>query len=63
VITYINPAVAIALGVLVLHEPLTLGVGLGFALVIIGSILGTARSDRTGVSSQPVGRDALDAVE
>lgn len=44
VITYINPAVAILLGVLVLHEPLTTGMLIGFPLVIVGSILGTARS-------------------
>jgi drug/metabolite transporter (DMT)-like permease len=44
VITYINPAVALLLGVLVLHEPLTIGMAIGFPLVILGSILGTAKS-------------------
>ena len=43
VITYINPVVAIALGVAILDEPLTLGMAIGFPLVIAGSILGTAR--------------------
>lgn len=43
VITYINPAVAIALGVLVLHERLTIGMAIGFPLVILGSFLATAR--------------------
>jgi drug/metabolite transporter (DMT)-like permease len=43
VITYINPAVAIVLGAVVLNEPLTLGMAIGFPLVILGSILGTAR--------------------
>jgi drug/metabolite transporter (DMT)-like permease len=43
VITYLNPAVAIALGALVLHEPLTTGMLIGFPLVIIGAFLGTAR--------------------
>ena len=38
-----NPVVAIILGVLFLHEPLTLGMAIGFPLVIVGSILGTAR--------------------
>lgn len=47
VITYINPAVAIVLGILVLHEPMTVGVGIGFPLVIVGAVLATARS-RTG---------------
>ncbi|GAB2649330.1 DMT family transporter [Nocardia goodfellowii] len=44
VITYINPAVAIMLGVTALNEPLTAGMAIGFPLVILGSILGTARS-------------------
>jgi drug/metabolite transporter (DMT)-like permease len=43
VITYINPAVAITLGVLLLNEPFTLGMAIGFPLVIIGSILATAK--------------------
>ena len=43
VITYINPAVAIALGVVLLSEPLTAGMLLGFPLVIAGSVLATAR--------------------
>jgi drug/metabolite transporter (DMT)-like permease len=43
VITYINPAVAAVLGVLVLHESLTLGMGAGFALVLAGSALATRR--------------------
>ena len=43
VITYINPVVAIALGVALLGEPLTIGMAIGFPLVIAGSILGTTR--------------------
>ena len=43
-ITYVNPAVAIVLGALVLNEPLTMGLAIGFPLVIIGSVLGTWRS-------------------
>jgi drug/metabolite transporter (DMT)-like permease len=43
VITYVNPAVAIALGAVVLQEPLTTGMLIGFPLVIVGSFLGTAR--------------------
>jgi drug/metabolite transporter (DMT)-like permease len=42
VITYINPAVAILGGVIILSEPLTLGMAIGFPLVLLGSILGTA---------------------
>lgn len=44
VITYINPAVAVALGVVLLGEPLTIGIGVGFALVLSGSVLATWRS-------------------
>ena len=41
VITYVNPAVAATLGVLVLNEPFTLGMGVGFALVVLGLTLAT----------------------
>ncbi len=44
VITYVNPAVAAILGVLVLNETLTPAMGLGFMLVIAGSTLATRRS-------------------
>jgi drug/metabolite transporter (DMT)-like permease len=44
VITYVNPAVAAVLGVLVLHETFSLPMAIGFVLVILGSILATARS-------------------
>jgi drug/metabolite transporter (DMT)-like permease len=43
VITYVNPAVAVAAGVLILHEPLTAAVVVGFVLVIVGSLLATRR--------------------
>jgi drug/metabolite transporter (DMT)-like permease len=41
VITYVNPAVAAVLGVLVLNETFSVGMGIGFALVILGSTLAT----------------------
>jgi drug/metabolite transporter (DMT)-like permease len=41
VITYVNPAVAAILGVTVLNERFTLGMGVGFALVLAGSVLAT----------------------
>ncbi len=44
VITYINPAVAAVLGVLVLHETFSIAMGIGFALVILGSTLATRPS-------------------
>jgi drug/metabolite transporter (DMT)-like permease len=43
-ITYVNPAVAALVGVLVLNEPFTLGTGVGLALVLAGSALATRRS-------------------
>lgn len=42
VIAYVNPLVAIALGVIFLGEPFTLGMALGFPMVIVGSILATS---------------------
>ena len=44
VITYINPAVAIILGVIVLSEPITTGIMIGFPLVLIGSVMATRRN-------------------
>jgi len=50
-ITYINPAVAILLGALILNEPITIGLIIGFPLIIAGSILGTWRSTREPTST------------
>jgi drug/metabolite transporter (DMT)-like permease len=44
VITYVNPAVAAVVGVLLLDEHLTGGMLLGFALVLAGSVLATGRA-------------------
>jgi drug/metabolite transporter (DMT)-like permease len=41
VITYINPLVATLLGVLILHEHLGIGGITAFALILLGSWLGT----------------------
>ncbi len=51
VITYVNPAVAAVLGVAVLGEAFTVAMGIGFALVILGSMLATRRAPR--VSGSP----------
>ncbi len=54
VITYVNPAVAIVLGVVVLNEPFTVGMAIGFPLVILGSVLATARArTRTDQDHRP----------
>jgi drug/metabolite transporter (DMT)-like permease len=46
VITYVNPAVAVALGVIVLGEPLTAAIVGSFALILAGSFLATSSPDR-----------------
>jgi drug/metabolite transporter (DMT)-like permease len=43
VFTYINPAIALAAGVLVLHEPLTLGNVAALTLILAGCVLATRR--------------------
>ena len=49
VITYVNPAVAVALGVSVLGEPLTPEIVAAFALILTGSVLAT----RPGLRRKP----------
>lgn len=44
VITYVNPAVALTLGVLVLGEPFTAGMAVGFPLILAGSVLAARRA-------------------
>jgi drug/metabolite transporter (DMT)-like permease len=41
VITFVNPAVAVGLGLVVLDEPLTIGTIIGFPLVLLGSYWAT----------------------
>jgi drug/metabolite transporter (DMT)-like permease len=53
VITYINPAVAVILGVLVLSEPITLGLVVGFPLILLGSFLATRKGP--AFESEPIG--------
>jgi drug/metabolite transporter (DMT)-like permease len=45
VFTYVNPAVAVAAGVLILNEPITVWHLAGLALILTGSGLATRRSD------------------
>ena len=51
-ITYINPAVAVALGIVFLSEPITIGTLIGFPLVIIGSWYATKRPTGINVISE-----------
>lgn len=53
VITYVNPAVALVLGVLVLDEHVTLATGAGFALILLGSVLATRRDAAPEVTGEP----------
>ena len=57
VITYVNPAVAVALGVLVLGEPLTAAIIGAFVLILGGSVLAT-RAGRRGTEPVRAGSDA-----
>jgi drug/metabolite transporter (DMT)-like permease len=52
VITYINPAVAALVGTTILSERFTVGMGVGFALVLAGSVLATRRRAPAGSGSQ-----------
>jgi drug/metabolite transporter (DMT)-like permease len=51
-ITYVNPAVAAILGVLVLDERFTVGMGIGFVLVLAGSVAAAGRT-RQPVVAEP----------
>ena len=54
VITYVNPAVALALGVALLGEPLTIGAGAGFALILVGLFLATRRAVAPSAAAEPL---------
>jgi drug/metabolite transporter (DMT)-like permease len=43
-ITYINPVVAVILGIIVLSEPVTLGLIAGFPMILLGSWMATRRA-------------------
>jgi drug/metabolite transporter (DMT)-like permease len=45
VITYVNPAVAVVAGVLVLSEPFTMLTFVAFGLILMGSLLATSRTE------------------
>jgi drug/metabolite transporter (DMT)-like permease len=53
VITYINPAVAAVLGVLVLSETFTVPMAIGFVLVIAGSMLAARRRQAEAPEATP----------
>jgi len=52
VITYVNPAVAVAAGVLILNERFTLAIGAAFVLILGGAVLATrANQDVPGTTA------------
>jgi drug/metabolite transporter (DMT)-like permease len=54
VITYVNPLVAVLLGIVLLGEPFTLGIAIGLPLIIVGSVLGTAPALRGAGAGEPL---------
>jgi len=50
VITFVNPAVAVVLGISLLGERITLGTALGFPLILTGCVLATRRSRSRAVA-------------
>jgi drug/metabolite transporter (DMT)-like permease len=70
VITYVNPAVALLLGVAVLSEHITVGMAVGFPLVLAGSVLASrggavesvATSDTPACAADPCAADPSNAA-
>ncbi|RJL24798.1 DMT family transporter [Bailinhaonella thermotolerans] len=56
VFTYVNPAVAVAAGVIFLSEPLTPGIVASFVLILGGSILATAPQKAGAAAPEPAAR-------
>jgi drug/metabolite transporter (DMT)-like permease len=68
VVTYVNPLVAVLLGVVILSEPFTAGIAVGLPLILAGSVLATRRSALPAESppaglSKPGDRDAGKAAD
>ena len=55
VITYVNPLVAVLLGVVFLAEPLTAGIAIGLPLILGGSVLATSRAPATATKDRTEG--------
>ncbi|SEK78321.1 EamA domain-containing membrane protein RarD [Blastococcus sp. DSM 46786] len=58
IITFLNPAVAVLLGVALLDEPFTLGLAIGLPVILLGCLLATWRSRPRGAMPVP----AIDAA-
>ncbi|HVU93340.1 MAG TPA: DMT family transporter [Jatrophihabitans sp.] len=59
VFTYVNPAVAVLLGVLLLNEPFTTGIAVGFPLILVGSVLAARHPSPASAPAEPA--DAVGA--
>jgi len=53
VVTYLNTAIAVALGVIFLNEPLTAGMLIGFPIIVAGSIFATSATKALSGASRP----------
>jgi drug/metabolite transporter (DMT)-like permease len=64
VITYVNPAVALLLGIALLGEDFTLGMAIGFPLILVGSVLGARKKTvPEGAGIEECVADSVDADE
>jgi drug/metabolite transporter (DMT)-like permease len=61
VITYVNPAIAVVLGLLLLNEQFTVGMGIGFPLILVGSVL-AASIGRPAAAAAPAAADDPDRL-
>jgi drug/metabolite transporter (DMT)-like permease len=61
VITYLNPAVALLLGVAILDEAFTVATAVGFALILLGSVLATRSRRPPGPERVPRSRQPVDS--
>jgi drug/metabolite transporter (DMT)-like permease len=61
VITYVNPAVAVLLGVALLGEPFTVSTGVGFVLILGGSVLATGGGRMKTADGSDTYTDAVSA--
>jgi drug/metabolite transporter (DMT)-like permease len=62
VITYVNPLVAVLLGVALLSEPFTLGIAVGMPLILAGSVLATSRTPEGGEGAAAAGEPPEDGL-
>jgi drug/metabolite transporter (DMT)-like permease len=61
-ITYVNPAVALVLGVALLGEPFTVGAVVGLALILLGLALATRRRSLQPAPDRPDGEPTSAAI-